>query len=163
MKIPFNQIKFETLDFGCFDSCTTTNEEKLQLIINDICQTTDLTQVDLKCLSVARKDNLIDILNLIVSKLCTTTSTTNNSIDISSIVLCGKDNTTYTYKECLEIINTCFPEITVEAIIQALIKRVNTYSFLISQLKLQLDTLGQQYNSLQVQITQIQTQLNNCC
>jgi len=163
VKIPFGQLKFETLDWGCFDSCNTTNEDKLQLLVNKVCETIDLNQVDLKCLSTTRKDNLIDILNLMVTKLCSENQANGTSIDISSIVLCGKDNTSWTYNECLQILNTCFPEITIEAIIQALIKRVNTYSFLISQLKLQLDTLGQQYNTLQIQITQIQTQLNNCC
>jgi hypothetical protein len=37
MKIPYNQILFETIDWKCVDDCKKNNEEKLQALIDIIC------------------------------------------------------------------------------------------------------------------------------
>jgi hypothetical protein len=175
MKIPFNQVLFENVNFGCLDNCGSSNEEKLQAIVDKVC--VDYTKVNLTCLGESKKELEIDILNLIVSELCKLKtqvnggSTNNNgsnqtnttSIDISKITLCGRDNTAYDYQDCLQVLTTCFPNLTIEAIISAIIKRLNSNSFWINQLHIQYNQQSQKINYLETKLLQIENKLNGCC
>lgn len=164
MKIPFNQIKFENIDWSCFDECNSSNEDKLQMIINQLCDKPDWTKVDLKCLLPNSLDNPIDILNLITNKLCNLPSNSSGlSVDLSKLLFCIKDNHTFEVKDCLEITNSCNTNITLEAVLQALISRINRYSYLINQLNIRYEDLSQKYASQQVQINNLITKINNCC
>jgi len=165
MLINFNQIKFDYLDWGCFESCDSSNLVKFQALIDKVCETIDWTEVDLKCLSEKRLTNPIDILNLVTKKLCELPSkSTGLSIDISKIMLCGKDNWTETNTtECLEVLTECFPTLTLEAIIQAIIFRINNYAIVIKQLKDQLNEQGKRIFTLETQINVINSKLQNCC
>ena len=164
MKIPFNQIKFENIYWDCFDECDSSNEDKLQMIVNQLCDKIDWTDVDLKCLFNNKLDNPIDILNLIINKLCSIqTNNSGISVDLSKLQLCIKDNHTFEVKDCLEVTNTCNTTITLEAVLQDLISRINRYSYLINQLNLRYEDLSQKYNSQQIQINNLITKINNCC
>lgn len=168
LKVPFNKISFELVDWGCLQSCNSqgyplTNEEYLQKLIDEVCSKVDYTEVDLKCLSDKRKESVVDILNLIVTKLCEPTTSTESTIDLSTLVLCGKDNSNYIYNECLQVVNECHNELNLLSLLQAIIKRINSYSFLISQLKLQIDQLTTQVNTNTTAINQLTIKLNNCC
>lgn len=167
-RVPYNQLKFENIDWSCLKTCDSngnplTNEDYLQKLINEICNKEDFTEVNLKCLSNDKKSKVVDILNLIVTKLCQTTSITNTAIDLNGLILCGKDNTSYIYNECLQVVNECHTEINLLAVLQAIIKRINSYSFLINQLKLQIDQLSIQVNTNTTLINQLTIQLGNCC
>jgi len=163
MKIPFNQVKLENIDYKCFKQCDLDNELLLQAIIDKLCIDLDWSLVDLKCLSNTTKDNPIDILNLIIPKICTSTQISSLGYDLTKLELCGKDNWNLTYEECLNVLSTCFPTLTLEAVLQAIIKRINSYSFHIAQLNLKYNDLSQKYTQLQTTVNQLTIQLNNCC
>jgi hypothetical protein len=134
MLTPINKLDFSNIDWSCFEDCKKDNESKLQALVYKVCE-------DFKY----EENNGVF------------------SIDLSRLVLCGKDNSDYTYKECFEILNVCFPELTLEALLQAIIKRLNTYSFQISQLKLQLNEISNKYISLESKVNTLEKKISNCC
>lgn len=167
LKIPFDQLSFENIDWRCLEVCNndslSSNEDKLQALINLICTKIDWTLVDLKCLDTKKRNNPVDILNLIIDKLCDPITSSIKLYDLSKIELCGKDNTSYTYQECLSILDQCFPTLTLEAILQALVKRINAYSFIFSQVDARIKDLEAKFNQQQTLINDLTRKLNNCC
>ena len=170
MLIPLNKIDLEYLDFSCLDDCKGDNLTKFQALIDMVCTKIDWTKVDLKTLVVptsSTKTNPVDILNIIVTKLvecCIAAPANTFTFDITKIQLCGKDNYTIAnYQDCLTVLNECFGVVTLEAIIQAIIKRLNTFAFEFQQMNLKLIDLTTKYNSLNASVLLLTNKINNCC
>ena len=167
MKTPINQIDFEYIDWKCLDDCTVNgmqsdNQAKIQLLINKVCETVDLSVVNTQC--IKSNKTLVDLLNSIFLKLCVVTPITNLEEDYSKVVLCGTDNwTTNKDATCFNIADGCNVGITEFGLIQSLIKRVNTLSTIAKQQQDTINALSATYNGLQAQITTLSSKIKNCC
>ena len=167
MKTPINQIDFEYIDWKCLDECTVNgmqsdNQSKIQLLINKVCETVDLSVVNTQC--VKSNKTLVDLLNSIFLKLCAVSPTINVEEDYSKIMLCGTDNwTTNKDATCFTIADNCNVTTTEFGLIQALVKRVNTLSAIAKQQQTTINELSATYNGLQAQITTLSSKIKNCC
>jgi hypothetical protein len=175
-KIQLNSISDTYLNWGCFDFCGSDFETKFQALITKACTEIAWNEVALgKLVTPEGKtlDNPIDILNVITKALqdvkdqvgtSAGASGSDNDIDVAKISLCGKD--TYnpaTYNECLAIVNDCYNRPTLEALIQALVKRTISYAFWLNQQNAQIQHLTSLFNSQQAQLTLLSNKISNCC
>jgi len=162
MLISINQIDFEDINWNCLPSCPNgldDNKTMLQNLISIACNLPDYTKVNTGCLKA--NANPVDLFNALFIKVCQTATNGLTEEDYSKLVPCGNDNWTIANGD------TCFTLPSVNPnefdLIQALMKRINTYSNVIKQQDAQIKILGVNYASLQAQINTLSQKISNCC
>lgn len=163
MLVPISQVDFEDVNWSCLSNCinnATDNKTLLQSLIDIVCALPDYTLVNTQC--VAANKNPVDLLNALFLKTCSTNPAVNFEEDYTKLMYCGQDNWNVTTGDisCFAVPETNPNEFN---LIQALIKRNNTYATIIKQQSMQLDTLNKTFASLQAQINTLSQKITNCC
>jgi hypothetical protein len=167
MKIPYNQILFETIDWKCVDDCKKNNEEKLQALIDIICSL-NTDGIDYGCLGNTDKSikGAIKILIEKEKERCVSAAGINVaqfSFDTNKISPCVIDGWNYkSINTCIDVTSKCDEKIKLEDVINAIIGRVNSQSILIKDLNDKLIEMNRKYNELATITEQLKTK-NNCC
>jgi hypothetical protein len=181
--IPAKQIVDVKLNWDCLTApgCTTL-ELSLQTILDQVCALSIINDLTLNCVTVD-SNNLKDILQGIINKVCSITTTTSSGTDLNLLSLnyCTPDTWDCNSSNSCITVTGCASVPTNEEIIQALVSRIVQYGNVINDLcdkitalearldlvDLELDNgccdsqnLQNQINSINTQITTINT---NCC
>ncbi len=166
--ISVNQIIDTNLDLKCITppTCRTLPND-VQAIVDDYCKTKfDKSKIVNGCLTGFPADyDLHFLLNKIIAKECTTTTTPGGTTPtyITGINYCDSDNWTYTSDNCLQLLDSCnipIINVTAEDLFRLLIKRIISLEILIKQLKQLNDT---QQVTINTHTSQIQNIIDNCC
>ena len=166
--ISVNQIVDTNLDLKCITppTCRTLPND-VQAIVDDYCKTKfDKSKIVNGCLTGFPSDyDLHFLLNKIIAKECTTTTTPGGTTPtyITDLNYCDSDLWTYTSDNCLFLKDSCgnpITNVTELDVLRALIKRIISLEILIKQLKQLNDTQQVTINTL---ISTTQNIIDNCC
>lgn len=166
--ISINQIVDTNLDLKCITppTCRTLPND-VQAIVDDYCKTKfDKSKIVNGCLTGFPADyDLHFLLNKIIAKECTTTTTPGGTtpVYITDLNYCDSDLWTYTSDNCLFIRDVCgnpVTNVTELDVLRALIKRIISLEILIKQLKQLNDSQQVTINTHTSQIADI---IQNCC
>jgi hypothetical protein len=159
--ISANQIVDVSIDLKCLRVECPTLPNVLQTIVDKICEVVpidnNLEYLDFKCFSVP--GNVPEFYQEVIDKICAISSEAGQTS--CTYDYCSSDNWDCEDATCLVVNNPCNPvSITNCDVIQALIKRTISQGNIIKDLCEEINTIKNRLNTLEAQLTIIQT---TCC